>query len=313
MIKLFLPTPLTLTPLDIGVNFNDAAAASGTLTFQWNGTTPGGLDLNNGDVIFQVCFDVAGTAGDVGTVEFTDTPTTREALQEDAMGMTQSINVVTQSGAVNVLGTGGFGLYATHETGDVGETVCVDIGAVGFSAITSFQYILEWDTSIIEYVSFNNNILPLQTFINPGNAPNGRFTFQWLDNSTLGVTYPDSTILYDFCFLLKGEIGEVSPIRFIGELPTLIEATKDDGTMTGNLITIPMDTVPGSITIGSPIDPILVTDTTITNINCFGDATGAIDIEVMGGTPGYTYAWSNSATSQDISGVVADTYTVNDY
>ena len=80
--------------------------------------------------------------------------------------------------------------------------------------------------------------------------------------------------------------------------------------MTGNLITIPMDTVPGSITIASAIDPILVTDTTITNVNCFGDATGAIDIEIMGGTPAYTYAWSNSATSQDISGVVAGTYTV---
>lgn len=49
---------------------------------------------------------------------------------------------------------------------------------------------------------------------------------------------------------------------------------------------------------------------TITPVVCLGDASGAIDLTVSGATPGYTYAWSNGATTQDLGGLVAGDYTV---
>ena len=51
----------------------------------------------------------------------------------------------------------------------------------------------------------------------------------------------------------------------------------------------------------------------ITHILCFGDNDGAVDANVIGGTPsanGYTYLWSNNVTSQDLNNVVAGLYTL---
>lgn len=59
-----------------------------------------------------------------------------------------------------------------------------------------------------------------------------------------------------------------------------------------------------NLTSGFTIDNVVITDT-----YC-GDMTGAIDITINGGVPGYTYSWSNGPIVEDISGVIAGTYTV---
>ena len=47
-----------------------------------------------------------------------------------------------------------------------------------------------------------------------------------------------------------------------------------------------------------------------TNLRCKLDGTGAIDLSVSGGTPAYTYHWSNNATTQDLQNLQAGTYSV---
>ena len=67
-------------------------------------------------------------------------------------------------------------------------------------------------------------------------------------------------------------------------------------------------------TIAAP--PVLVVDGTKTDISCFGDADGSIDLSVAGGTTNYTYSWTTAdgsgldATAQDQSGLGPGTYNV---
>jgi len=62
-------------------------------------------------------------------------------------------------------------------------------------------------------------------------------------------------------------------------------------------------------TIKQPSSALTVTVGTQTNIACYGSATGAISLNVVGGTLPYTYSWSNSAVTPNISGLSAGTYT----
>jgi hypothetical protein len=59
--------------------------------------------------------------------------------------------------------------------------------------------------------------------------------------------------------------------------------------------------------IGGPLD---VSALIKTDLLCAGGSTGTVDLEIIGGTTPYTYTWSNGATSQDLSGLPAGTYSV---
>jgi uncharacterized repeat protein (TIGR01451 family) len=63
-----------------------------------------------------------------------------------------------------------------------------------------------------------------------------------------------------------------------------------------------------SITVNEP--PALVIDGIITNASCNSGNLGEIGLIVSGGSPGYTYAWSNSATSEDILSLSPGVYIV---
>ncbi|NUM31918.1 MAG: M4 family metallopeptidase [Bacteroidetes bacterium] len=61
--------------------------------------------------------------------------------------------------------------------------------------------------------------------------------------------------------------------------------------------------------ISQPAAP-LASSVTISAVKCFGGNDGSVDLTVTGGTSPYTYAWSNSSTTQDINNLILGTYYV---
>ena len=62
-------------------------------------------------------------------------------------------------------------------------------------------------------------------------------------------------------------------------------------------------------TINQP-PPLVISLIQVQDILCHGDALGAIDIEVTGGAPPYTFGWNNGATTQNIANIKAGKYKV---
>ncbi|MDO8992148.1 MAG: SprB repeat-containing protein, partial [Daejeonella sp.] len=48
-----------------------------------------------------------------------------------------------------------------------------------------------------------------------------------------------------------------------------------------------------------------------TNVNCFGESTGTINLTISGGTAPYTYSWNSGQSSEDLNGLSAGTYIIS--
>ncbi|MBK8192270.1 MAG: carboxypeptidase regulatory-like domain-containing protein [Lewinellaceae bacterium] len=91
---------------------------------------------------------------------------------------------------------------------------------------------------------------------------------------------------------------------FTGQDPSNLSA----GTYTVTVTDVNGCTKSTSATVTEP--PALALTTVVTNVLCNGAATGEIDLAVTGGTGNKTFIWSSGQTTEDLTGLLAGTYTV---
>lgn len=85
--------------------------------------------------------------------------------------------------------------------------------------------------------------------------------------------------------------------------------------LAGNYTVTVMDGVgcTKSLSISVPVDStnlLMIDLDSVVTTGCLASTMGAIDVTPVGGTTPYTYSWSNSATSQDLSNIAAGSYTL---
>jgi hypothetical protein len=65
---------------------------------------------------------------------------------------------------------------------------------------------------------------------------------------------------------------------------------------------------PATVSVTLTQSPQILVTATPVNVSCNGGATGAINVTVSGGIPGYTFLWGDGPTTQNRSGLTAGTY-----
>jgi hypothetical protein len=139
---------------------------------------------------------------------------------------------------------------------------------------------------------------PTNIFTVPCNDNDGTITV-----TASGATQPYTFFLYDVNNILITDFT----LAIGDDTHTFIGLTPGDYRVDVKGVHACIETT-GLISI-PPRIPFDITET-ISNVECFSDQTGSINLVVTGGNPPLSYLWSTGATSQNLLNLVAGSYTV---
>ncbi|HHG83235.1 MAG TPA: hypothetical protein ENJ82_00670, partial [Bacteroidetes bacterium] len=118
---------------------------------------------------------------------------------------------------------GTFIIFGDSVQGANGTQVIVPIRASNFDQIIGVQGTIQWDLAVATFDTIFQYGLPSMSPANFGismvNA--GQLAFSWDDPTLIGVTVPDSTILFAIRYNIVGGPGSLTPIEFINSTTTL--------------------------------------------------------------------------------------------
>jgi len=84
-----------------------------------------------------------------------------------------------------------------------------------------------------------------------------------------------------------------------------------NGTYSVSVIDANGCTTQHTVNISQPAQALQTSISNNTAVDCFGNASGSLSVTTLGGTPNYTYVWSNGANGSSITNVVSGIYTVS--
>ena len=155
-----------------------------------------------------------------------------------------------------------FTISPATATAQVNDILEFDVSVSDFDNIATFQYGINWDPSILEFVDISfintdgtNGFPGLSdpangngTFSKPGgNVPAGQLGVSWFNPSFTGITRPDGTIF--FSFRLRAVGGGTSPVEFAVPPVPSIEV------LNGNFQNVGLNPGNSSVTVSGGVGP----------------------------------------------------------
>ena len=297
--------------------FNANDAANGSLRFLWTDpTAETPITLDDGFVVFEICFDAVGNNGDMSDVSFGSVGNF-DVEFSDSNG--SSLDFENINGKVTLQEQGGMGDFTLRGQtleASMGTTACVGITTENFDDISSMQFTLQWNPSVMTFDAvqgFNLEGLSGSSF-NPVASDKLRLTWNSFDGS--GVNVADGVELFEVCFDIIGDCTQqpTSNVDFINDGNIMIEIVRGSNQTPIS----PLNLISGQVSVAAcGLNYQLVS---ITEPDCNGEAGGSIAVTVDGASNDCECTWEDSsgtvvssgtigANNCNLLGVVAGTYT----
>ncbi|GJM31843.1 MAG: hypothetical protein DHS20C18_08440 [Saprospiraceae bacterium] len=209
-----------------------------------------GVTLADALTVYQLCFKVIGSYGSVADISIGNPPTPRITRTGSNCS---NIGLLTNTGQITAC-VRQVEVYATEETGNTGDLVCVDFRVNGWDAMLGAQFTINWDPDVIVGEQMIVGDIPNTNTSTVVIFGNGTATVSWsyFVPGEPGITVPDSTLFFQICYRIVGDCEDFSSITFSGS-PTPIEFTNDNEEFEG--FNLPVLLTPGSVTVND-CDPI---------------------------------------------------------
>lgn len=187
-----------------------------------------------------------------------------------------------------------------------GDALQIQITTTGFDEMVSMQFSINWDPTVITYVSHQPADLQNVAIGNP-EAELGKLRLSWFDVEGNGFSLPDNASIIALNFLVIGTAGDYTDLNITDD-PLAIQIFQTTDTP-GIFTPVSVDQTAGSVTVIAP-------GTISTNsqaVSCFGNNDGSINLSVPAGE-NYSFNWTGPdnffADTEDLQNLSAGDYQV---
>ena len=188
-----------------------------------------------------------------------------------------------------------------------GDTVFVDLTVKEFRRIMGFQFSIQWDEDILQFLGatdfglsgLDENSCGLRY------RNEGKLGMAWTTISQRGTSVKDGTIICRLQFLSNGKNNETTRLEFV-DYPSKIEVLRDNFSAANTLLST------GNVIIDNQ-SPLELVDIDVRNISCAGETNGAINLKVKGSNGSYRMKWNNGSNATYLTNLSGGSYNVTVY